>query len=62
MCDVPPACTEINDEPDCLARKDCEATYTGIDCTTPNGAACQAGSTNCTCASFVFANCQTTKP
>lgn len=60
-CDVPPACSEINDQQDCLARSDCGATYSGIDCTTPNGAACTAGDTDCTCVSYVFASC-TTKP
>jgi hypothetical protein len=60
-CDVPPSCAEINDEQDCLARSDCGATYTGIDCTTSSGSACMDGDTNCTCASYVFASC-TTKP
>jgi hypothetical protein len=58
-CDVAPACKEINDQTDCLARTDCGAVYTGIDCTTPTGAACQAGDTGCTCASFEFASCET---
>jgi hypothetical protein len=58
-CDVPPPCPDINDEQDCLSRSDCLSTYNGIDCTMPNGSACQAGDTGCTCASFVFASCQT---
>jgi hypothetical protein len=58
-CDVPPPCPDINDEPDCLARTDCQATYTGLDCTTSGGSACQAGDSGCTCASYQFASCQT---
>jgi Cys-rich repeat protein len=56
-CDVPPVCANINDEADCLGRTDCGATYTGIDCTKPDGTACKSGDTGCTCASFVFATC-----
>lgn len=57
-CDVPPACAVINDEQDCLTRTDCTAVYNGIDCTMPDGSACKSGDTNCTCASYVFASCQ----
>jgi hypothetical protein len=58
-CDVPPPCPDINDANDCLARTDCLTTYTGLDCTTSSGSACQSGDTGCTCASFEFASCQT---
>lgn len=56
-CEVPPPCADINDQVDCLARADCSAVFTGIDCTAPGGSACQAGDTACTCASYVFASC-----
>jgi hypothetical protein len=56
-CDVPPPCADINDQADCLARGDCSAVYTGIDCTVPDGSTCQAGDTECTCASYVFTSC-----
>ena len=56
-CDVPPDCTHINDETDCLGRSDCSGVYNGIDCTKPDGTACQTGDTDCTCASYVFASC-----
>ena len=58
-CDAAPACTAINDETDCLARADCGATYTGVNCHKPDGSACHAGDTNCTCSNFVFNSCTT---
>lgn len=57
-CDVPPPCADINDAADCLTRSDCGATYTGIDCTGSDGSACVSGASDCTCASYVFASCQ----
>lgn len=56
-CDAAPVCTHINDEMDCLGRTDCGATYTGINCTKPDGSACRAGDTGCTCQNFVFNSC-----
>jgi hypothetical protein len=56
-CDASPVCANINDEQDCLARTDCAAVYTGINCKKPDGTACHAGDTNCTCASFQFNSC-----
>ena len=32
--------------------------YNGLNCTKPDGTACQDGDTNCTCTSFVFASCR----
>ena len=58
-CDVNPVCGHINDEPNCLGRSDCSGVYTGLNCTKPDGSACQSGDTNCTCTSFVFASCHT---
>jgi len=56
-CGASPACTSINDEPDCLGRTDCGAVYIGLNCTKPDGSACHSGDTNCTCASFQFNSC-----
>ena len=56
-CDAAPVCANINDEQDCLSRTDCAAVYTGINCKKPDGTACHAGDTNCTCASFQFNSC-----
>jgi len=57
-CDATPACTELGHEDDCLGRKtDCSAVYTGLNCKKPDGSACHAGDTGCTCASFVFNSC-----
>ncbi len=59
-CDVAPACSDIQHEDDCLARKtDCGAVYTGLNCTNANGTACTSGSTGCTCKTFVFNSCAT---
>jgi hypothetical protein len=57
QCDLPAVCSHINDEPNCLGRADCSGLYTGIGCHKPDGSACHAGDTNCTCQSFVFASC-----
>jgi Cys-rich repeat protein len=57
-CTAAPACSERQHADDCAADPNCNAVSTGIDCTTPNGAACQAGDANCTCASFEFSSCE----
>jgi len=58
-CDAVPGCARLQHEDDCLARTPaCAAFYTGVDCTKPDGTACQAGDSGCTCASFVYASCQ----
>jgi hypothetical protein len=62
QCNLPPVCTHINDESDCLGRTDCSASYNGIDCTKPDGSACKSGDTNCTCQSYVFATCGNKTP
>jgi hypothetical protein len=56
-CDVPPVCTAINTESSCLGRTDCDALYTGLNCKKPDGTACTASDTNCTCERFVFDKC-----
>jgi hypothetical protein len=56
-CNLPPVCSHINDEMDCLNRSDCSGIYDGIACTKPDGSACHSGDTNCTCQSYVFAAC-----
>jgi len=59
MCDVTPACGDIEHESDCLGRAaDCTSVYTGLNCTNSSGQACQSGSTGCTCQSFQFATCR----
>lgn len=58
-CDVPPACTALRAEAVCLARTDCEASYTGRNCQHPDGSACRAGDSACVCESFSFAACAT---
>ena len=57
-CDLAPSCGSHQHEGDCLARNgDCGAIYTGINCKKPDGTACQAGDTNCTCESFKYHSC-----
>ena len=51
-------CGNINDETNCLDRAtDCNAVYTGLNCTKPDGTACHAGDSGCTCESFSFDHC-----
>jgi hypothetical protein len=61
QCDTAPSCAALSQhEADCLARTgECSAVYTGINCRKPDGTACNAGDTNCTCESFRFDSCQT---
>lgn len=59
-CDVNPECEAFQHEADCLNpsdEKSCSASYTGINCTKPDGSSCQSGDSGCTCESFVFAAC-----
>lgn len=57
-CDVTPACGALQHEADCLGRNaECASVYTGINCTKPDGSACAAGDTGCTCQSFQFNSC-----
>ncbi|MDQ3364312.1 MAG: hypothetical protein M3680_02635 [Myxococcota bacterium] len=56
-CDVTPTCAAYQHEADCFGAGGCSASYTGINCRKPDGSACQAGDTGCTCESFVFATC-----
>jgi hypothetical protein len=57
-CESDPLCAHLQHEDDCLARAECAAVYTGIDCTKPDGSACHAGDPDCTCADFRFASCE----
>ena len=58
-CDVQPSCPALQHETDCLGRTgQCGAVYVGINCTKPDGSACQAGDTNCRCESFRFNSCR----
>ncbi|MGE0870233.1 MAG: hypothetical protein AB7P03_16835 [Kofleriaceae bacterium] len=57
-CDVTPTCEALSHESDCLARTgSCSAVYTGINCTKPDGSACHAGDSGCTCQDFRFNSC-----
>ena len=58
-CDVAPTCAAYQHEADCMGGAGCTAMYTGLNCTTPNGASCTSGSSaNCTCTSFEYASCR----
>src|SRR5690606_15641589 len=57
-CDAEPVCGHINDEANCSARSDCAQIVNGINCKKPDGTACQAGDTNCSCDAYVFAGCR----
>jgi hypothetical protein len=56
-CATAPACGSYGTETDCYNDTDCSASYTGINCRTPNNTPCQAGSTDCECDSYSFAAC-----
>jgi hypothetical protein len=57
-CEGAPACSHLQHEDDCLNRNQtCSAVYTGINCHKPDGSACHAGDTDCTCDSFEFHGC-----
>jgi len=61
LCESAPACGDLQNETDCLARSaDCTATYTGHNCHTSGGASCTQNSSGCTCDSFTFASCDPT--
>jgi hypothetical protein len=63
VCDVPPpppACSELTTKDACLARSDCDAAYTGVNCTDMNpddGLDCSDAGSNCSCEYYVFAAC-----
>ncbi|MGE0870993.1 MAG: hypothetical protein AB7P03_20680 [Kofleriaceae bacterium] len=58
-CDVPPACESLTYEADCVDRAgSCTAVYTGVNCTNPDGTACQGGA-DCDCETFTFDRCVT---
>lgn len=59
-CDVVPTCGHYQHEADCFdpANGACSASYTGINCTKPDGSSCTSGDVGCTCQSFVFAECR----
>jgi len=58
-CEAKPTCSAIQHEADCLTRSaDCSTVYNGHGCHKPDGSACKAGDTNCTCTSFTFGSCE----
>ena len=54
----PLVCEDLTSEAACLEADACAPVYTGVNCTTPSGAACSAQAADCTCESFVFARCE----
>lgn len=59
-CDLTPGCKDLQHVEDCVGRPmECGAVSVGLNCTTPGGAPCQVGDTNCTCAEFRFERCDT---
>lgn len=56
-CAAPPTCTAYQHSADCSSAS-CNVVSRGVNCTTPNGTACQSGATNCTCQSYVFDRCE----
>ena len=59
QCDAAPACSALDNKVDCQARStDCAVVSTGINCTKPDGSACNDGDTDCTCESFRFSSCE----
>lgn len=56
-CGTAPSCNAYGYESDCRADTSCGVSYTGLNCKKPDNSPCTAGSTDCTCASYVFAAC-----
>jgi hypothetical protein len=51
-------CSQQPDQATCDARMDCSSVVNGINCTDPDGNACQAGVGNCTCEQVLFDSCE----
>lgn len=56
-CDLAPECTHLTDQNSCDGRQDCKEVVNGINCVNDLGQACQAGQSNCSCDSYVYASC-----
>ena len=58
-CEGPAVCGHLQHQEDCGARSgDCKQVFTGINCTNPDGTACNTpGAGGCTCESFEYARC-----
>ncbi|HTJ43232.1 MAG TPA: hypothetical protein VL463_14100 [Kofleriaceae bacterium] len=57
-CTAAPSCAQLTHQDDCMNRAaDCSVVTNGVNCTKPDGTACQAGDVNCTCEKYVFASC-----
>jgi cysteine-rich repeat protein len=52
-------CESITTQAACTARADCDNIYRGLNCTDPNGLACNEGAATCTCETFVWDECRT---
>ena len=58
QCGELPACEAYQHETDCGGAA-CTIVSTGINCTKPDGTACQSGDAGCTCEDFRFNSCET---
>lgn len=57
-CDGPAVCGHLQHQEDCAGRnEDCKQVFIGINCTKPDGTACNMGDANCTCQSFKYDRC-----
>ena len=57
-CDAPAVCGHLQHQEDCAGRnEDCKQVFIGINCTKPDGSACNMGDTGCTCQSFKYDRC-----
>lgn len=52
------ACEEIEEEPACVERPDCEPVYAGIDCSCGPDCTCIGGEPGCVCEGFEFFACE----
>lgn len=55
-------CAQQADQAACDARMDCNSLVNGINCTDPDGNACQAGVGNCTCEQVIYDSCVDAAP
>lgn len=58
LCAATPECSSYRYDSDCRNDASCSSAYTGTGCKKPDNSPCQAGDTDCTCATYTFASCQ----
>jgi hypothetical protein len=56
-CAEAPTCSSYQHQDDCTTGS-CTVISIGHDCTKPDGSACTAGDSDCTCASFTYGGCE----